>query len=166
MNTMKTGSPLYYIWMTLLLVLSGAATADSEATVASLLAQDKPPPGVAFEVVQGDPDGLNWAIPVIRGYIERLRTRYPEIPVAVISHGQEQFSLLRENTATFDEAHELARSFMSDLDVPVQVCGNHAGMYGHNADDYPDYVEVVDAAPRQIGRYREMGYKMVVVRRM
>jgi len=166
MKKMKIGRPLYCTWVIGLLMLSEAATADSDATVATLLLRDVPPSGVVFEVVQGDPDGLNRAIPVVRGYIEKLRARFPEIPVAVISHGQEQFSLLRENRQAFEETHALASSFLSELAVPVQVCGNHAGMYGHGAGDYPDYVEVVDAAPRQLRRYRELGYEVVVVRRI
>ena len=89
----------------------------------------------------------------------------PGLPVAVVSHGQEQFSLLRENEGTYENIHELARTFLTEQSVPVQVCGNHAGMYGHDADDYPDYVEVVDAAPREIRRFRDRGYAIVVVRR-
>ena len=83
----------------------------------------------------------------------------------MVSHGQEQFSLLRENESSYGDTHQLARAFLAEQSVPVQVCGNHAGMYGHRADAYPDYVEVVDAAPREIRRYREQGYEVVVVRR-
>jgi intracellular sulfur oxidation DsrE/DsrF family protein len=86
-------------------------------------------------------------------------------PRSRVSHGQEQFSLLRQNEATYGGVHDLARAFLREQGVPVQVCGNHAGMYGHRADAYPDYVDVVDAAPGEIRRYRERGYEVVVVGR-
>lgn len=143
---------------------AGGASADSDSALATVLGKQEPPAGVVFEVVQGDPDGLNWAIPRIRGYIDQLRRRFPDIPIAVISHGQEQFSLLQENSRANEATHSLAKAFLAEEETAIQVCGNHAGMYGHGADDYPDYVEVVDAAPRQVRRYKEKGYDVVVVR--
>lgn len=157
-------NPSYTVWMFLLCLLTGSASANPDA-ISSLLLKDDPPAGVVFEVVQGDPDGLNWAIPKIRGYIKQLRARFPDIPVAVISHGQEQFSLLQENSRANEETHALAKAFLAEEELPIQVCGNHAGMYGHRPDDYPDYVEVVDAAPRQVRRYRDEGYEVIVIRK-
>ena len=162
---MKFNTIFLSLWLALIGAFPAAAPGSSDSALASLLSKDDPPAGVVFEVVQGDPDGLNWAIPKINGYIKELRARFPGLPVAVVSHGQEQFSLLRENESTYGDTHELARGFLKEQSIPVQVCGNHAGMYGHRPDAYPDYVEVVDAAPRAIRRYREQGYEVVVVRR-
>ena len=83
--------------------------------------------------------------------------------MAVISHGYEQFSLLDENSAEFGNTHALAKDLLATENIPVQVCGNHAGMYGHNPDAYPDYVTVVDAAPKQIERYRDLGYVVIAM---
>lgn len=168
MNTITPGCPSVHCTILLaglLYLITATASAGTDALISEILAEIESPAGVLFEVVQGDPAGLNWAIPKIRSYIEQLRERFVDIPVAVISHGQEQFSLLSKNAQTNEIAHSLARDFLATVNLPIEVCGNHAGMYGLKDGDYPDYVEVVDAAPRRVRHYREMGYRVIVVRK-
>jgi intracellular sulfur oxidation DsrE/DsrF family protein len=153
------------ILMICLMFFFAGAFGSSNDPVSMLLELNDPPAGVLFEVAAADPEALNWAIPKIREHISTLRSRFPGIEVAVISHGHEQFSLLDENSTGYGDTHTLAKDLLATENIPVQVCGNHAGMYGHKPDAYPEYVTVVDAAPKQIKRYKDLGYVVVAISR-
>ena len=48
-------------------------------------------------------------------------------------------------------------------DVPVHVCETHAGWYGVEASDFPDYVDVAPTGPGQINLYKELGYTLILM---
>ncbi len=58
-------------------------------------AQDDAPFGVVFEIVEHDENALQWAIPAIDRYVRQLRKRFPDIGLAVVSHGREEFALMK-----------------------------------------------------------------------
>ncbi len=136
--------------------LAGAVTIDEIA------ARDRPPAGVVFEIVQGQADALDWAIPRVAADARRLRERFPGLPVAVVSHGFEQFALKRDGAAP--GLHRQVQDLVSD-DVPVHVCGTHASWYDVTAEDFPDYIDVAPSGPAQINAYRELGYELLIVTR-
>lgn len=129
-----------------------------------LLNSDQPPPGVVFEVAEGDDDALDWAIPRIRDYVARLRARHPDLEMAVVTHGKEQFALQRRNRDAHPETHQGVQSLLGEQ-VQVHVCGTHAGWYGVSAEDFPAYVDVAPAGPTQIRNYEELGWDRVRVER-
>ena len=147
------------ITLTTLLLLSTFSWAGS--AIEHLLSASTPPHGVVFEVVESDDDALEWAIPEIRNYVQRLRHRYPDIEIAVVAHGSEQFSLTRANAGIKAEIHKGVQSLVQDSSVPVHVCGTHAGWYGVTPEDFPEYVDVAPAGPAQIHQYEELGYELV-----
>jgi intracellular sulfur oxidation DsrE/DsrF family protein len=132
--------------------------------VDQLLGTDQRPVGVVFEVVQGQGDALDWAIPLIAEQVGRLRDRFPGLPVAVVSHGYEQFALHRQAAASRAGLHRQVQNLVND-DVPLHVCGTHASWYDVTGEDFPDYVDVAPSGPAQIDAYRELGYVLVVVTR-
>jgi intracellular sulfur oxidation DsrE/DsrF family protein len=139
---------------------TGAVEADY---VDALLAAGEAPAGVVFEVVSGDEDALGELLPVLKADIERLRTRFPDLPVAIVSHGTEQFSLTRENRKNDPELHAITEELVTDKAVDVHVCGAHAGWYDILPEDFPDYVDVAAAGPAQINDYRALGYVLIVL---
>ena len=138
----------------------GAVKADS---VESLLAATEAPAGVVFEVVSGDEDALGELLPVLKTDIERLRVRFPDLPVAIVSHGTEQFALTLDNRKNQPELHAITEELVSDKDVDVHVCGTHAGWYDVLPEDFPAYVDVAPAGPAQINDYRALGYVLIVL---
>lgn len=139
------------------------AHADSAKDIAGILARDEAPPGVVFEVVQSREGALEWAIPQVKDYAHALRTRFPRINIAVVSHGREQFSLLKENANKYAGLQDKVRSLTTDDDIPVHVCGTHASWYEKHPEDFPDYINIAPSGPAQIRSYRELGYMLVVL---
>lgn len=152
------------LWV-LLLLAAGAARASSDRELAELLAQARPPAGVVFEIVSADERALDWALPQVTGYAERLRARFPGVPIAVVTHGNEQFALRADSGARFAGLHEQVRSLRARQDAPVHICGAYADMRGVGPEAFPKYVDVAPSGPSQIRGYEELGYKRVRVTR-
>jgi intracellular sulfur oxidation DsrE/DsrF family protein len=144
------------------LLFCGLANADP---VEQLLARSTAPAGVVFEVVQGQRAALDWAVPLIGDYAQRLRQRFPGLPIAVVTHGAEQFALTRASAEATPALHGAVRQLVQADGIPVHVCGTHASWFDVSAEDFPDYVDVAPSAPAQIRAYRELGYELVVVSR-
>lgn len=132
-------------------------------TLNEVLALDNEPDGVVIEIVTGDAEGLGWALPRAQDYIKQLRARFPDMPVAVVTHGREQFALTRKNRTISETAHNNVRSLIKDSNVPVHVCGTYAGWRGLMQEDFPDYVNVSASGPAQINDYKAVGYLPVVI---
>ena len=92
-----------------------------------------------------------------RDNIQTLRKKFPQLPIALVSHGQEQFSLLSQHETKYAKTHSLTRQLVVD-DVEVHVCGTHASWYSFSEEDYPDFLDVAPAAPAQINDYIKLGY--------
>ena len=139
----------------------GALAAAPEGAVERVLAL-KAPPGVVFEVVEWDESALNTIVPQITGYAERLRARFPELPVAVVTHGSEQFSLMTSNQDNYSELHSQVRALTGEGNVDVHVCGNHASWRNKGTEDFPDYVDVASSAASKMSEYRALGYVVII----
>jgi intracellular sulfur oxidation DsrE/DsrF family protein len=139
--------------------------ADAQAQVNDLLARAEPPPGVVFEVAQRQESALEWALPEIKRHVEQLRKRFPNLKFAVVTHGKEEFALLRSKADEYSAVHTAVRTLTQDEDIPVHVCGTHASWFDKQPEDFPDYVDVAPAGPAQINDYRALGYERVMVRR-
>ena len=144
------------------LLLTCLQSAGANDDVDALLQRDEAPHGVVFEIVEGDESALHQLLPQVRGAIERLRDRFPQIEFALVSHGREEFALQREYRDENADIHRQVQSLVAD-DVPVHVCETHAGWYGVTAEDFPEYVNVAPTGPGQISLYRELGYELIIM---
>ena len=142
-----------------------AALPTTTAQVDDLLARAEAPPGVVFEVSTTDSNALRWALPQIQREAARLRGRFPGLPMAVVTHGREQFALQREHRSDNASVHRQVESLVADRDIPVHVCETFAEHNGVGAEQFPDYVDVAPEGPAQIRNYEELGYVRVRVRR-
>ncbi len=140
------------------LAQSARANPDVDRVVMAL----QPPPGVVFEVVTGDDRGLLVLFPEIETQIRRLQQRFPQLDIAIVSHGSEQFGLLANKMSAFAGLHERVVS-LKEESVPVHVCGTHASWRGNTQEDFPAYIDVVASAPAQINAYRELGYLVIEI---
>ncbi|MEW8549682.1 MAG: hypothetical protein AB2533_04420 [Candidatus Thiodiazotropha endolucinida] len=147
----------------LILLLSLSSLSMADAQVDRLLEADEEPVGVVFEIIEDDDDALGWALPKIERLSAQLRKRFPELPIAVVSHGREQFGLLADEAeGLMAPIHDKARQLRDD-DIDLHVCGVHAGWDGYTPEDYPAYVDVSPSGPAQIRDYRNLGFVLIVL---
>ncbi len=139
-----------------LLALAGEIDLDR------LLNAGTAPEGVVFEIVTGDEDALEWALPRVKRAIDRLRQRFPQLPIAVVTHGEEMFALETSVRDSYTGVHDTVRSLLAD-NVTVHACGTFAGWRGLAEEHFPDYVNLSAAGPAQINDYRALGYMVIVV---
>jgi intracellular sulfur oxidation DsrE/DsrF family protein len=151
---------LYLIFLSF---LSFMTLADTQ--VDHLLLTDVEPDGVVFEILEDDGDALGWALPLVTRLSIQLRERFPDLSIAVVTHGREQFALLSgEADGLLSAIHDDARQFES-ADIDLHVCGVHAGWDGYTPEDFPDYVDVSASGPAQINDYRSLGYEVIMLQR-
>ncbi|MET0069063.1 MAG: hypothetical protein ABW096_03430 [Candidatus Thiodiazotropha sp.] len=145
----------------LFLSLTNLALADPQ--VDRLLEADEEPAGVIFEIIEDDDDALGWALPKVARLSAKLRERFPELPIAVVSHGREQFGLLADEAdGLLAPIHANAKQLQSEA-IDLHVCGVHAGWDGYTPEDYPAYVDVSPSGPAQIRDYRNLGFVLIVL---
>lgn len=131
--------------------------------VDSILAEDQQPAGIVFEIVSGKSSLLGSLLTALKVDIERLHERFPGLPIAIVTHGLEQFDLTKKNRDKEALAHELVEQLVSTHNVDVHVCGTHAGWYGIDPEDFPDYVNVAAGGPTQIKNYQALGYELIIL---
>ncbi|MBT2969528.1 MAG: hypothetical protein B6D72_09030 [gamma proteobacterium symbiont of Ctena orbiculata] len=135
----------------------------ADPQVDRLLEAEEEPAGVVFEIIEDDDDALGWALPKVARLSTKLRARFPELPIAVVSHGREQFGLLADEAdGLLAPIHDKARQLQSE-DIDLHVCGVHAGWDGYTPEDYPAYVDVSPSGPAQIRDYRNLGFVLIVL---
>jgi len=157
---------LLLVWLKLmvLLALSGTAVA-APITLDALLKRQVAPPGVVFEIVDRDPGALDVALPWVKEAAERLKARFPGVPMALVTHGQEMFALQTGQRAGNQVAHKIVESLSRDEGIPVHVCETYAGRRGLAVEDFPAYVDVAPEGPAQIRNYEALDYMRLVVPR-
>jgi intracellular sulfur oxidation DsrE/DsrF family protein len=136
---------------------------DDQKQIDYILKMETPPLGVVFEIIEGSPNDLEWAIPRIVNFSKLLRDKFPNIAIAVVSHGKEQFGLMTSEAKEKTDIHKAVKSLSQEQDIPVHVCGTHASWYGKGEKDFPDYIDVTPAGPTQIANYEDMGYEKIIV---
>lgn len=152
-------TPVHYI-LICLVMLSSSAYAD---TFDYLIARDQRPEGVVIEIVSSDRMLLNTLLPELNADIQRLRNKYPDLPIAIVTHGQEQFMLTRNNRSEAEQAHGVVEQLAVKDDIEVHVCGTYASWFGVSENDFPEYVNVAPAGPVQINNYEELGYELITL---
>lgn len=158
----RTGFLLAALVLTGLLPVPGLA-ATPEKMVEFLLQAENPPDGVVFELLEGSIKDMDQAIARVQALVRKLRAKYPDLDIAVVSHGREEFALLSSNKDKYASSHTAVKQLLSD-NVPVHVCGTHASWRGKNPEDFPDYVDVVPQGPDQLNEYVNLGYDLIVIR--
>jgi intracellular sulfur oxidation DsrE/DsrF family protein len=144
--------------LSLLLLLVNVFTPVWAASpIDTVLQAEHAPAGVVFEIATGKSDSLNWALPQVKTYIAQLRTRFPALAIAVVTHGNEMFALQTKQAGSAAGVHSLTQQLVKD-GVALHVCGTYAGYKGLSEEDFPEYVNVAAAGPAQINDYVAVGY--------
>ncbi len=88
-------SSLRFLIFTLSL-LSGTVTWSSE--IDSIIAREQTPAGVVFEIVSEEDGLLGELLPSVKADIKKLRQRFPDLQIAIVSHGNELFALTKKKS--------------------------------------------------------------------
>ncbi|MDH5736006.1 MAG: DsrE family protein, partial [Gammaproteobacteria bacterium] len=128
-----------------------------------LLQTDDAPEGVVFEVINRDVLFLNWALPEIEKQSQRLRKKFPDLDIVVVSHGREMFALTSKNQSENPELKTQLDSLVSQQ-VPVYVCGTYAERRGIENSEFPENVKVAAEGPAQINDYIKLGYMHILMK--
>ena len=141
-----------------------AYASDAGVKMDDILNMQQEPAGVVFEIVTGKDDGLQWALPLTKKYIDQLKQRFPEMPIAIVTHGREQFALQKSKLGDNKKVHDLTQQLVKE-GVNLHVCGTYAGWKGLTEEDFPEYVNVSAAGPTQINDYIAVGYLKVKIKK-
>ena len=141
--------------------ISYAENATQE--VEQILNLEQAPEGIVFEIVTGAANSLEWALPQVQSHIKRLRARFPKLEIAVVTHGDEQFSLKTSNDKKYKKIHSLTQQLVQKENIPLHVCGTYAGWKGVSEEEFPDYVDVAAAGPATINDYISLGYTLIKI---
>jgi len=142
---------------------SFAVSASDKQEVDNILALEKAPVGVLFELIGSEngkylPEGLK----KVEAYKIQLESKFPGIKVAVVTHGAEQFELTKDNAKEQSKTHDIVKRITAES-VPVHVCSNHASWRGKTESDFPDYVLASSGAGSQMKEYQDQGYSRVTI---
>jgi len=141
-----------------------SVTASDKQEVDRILALEKAPVGVVFELIGREngkylPEGLK----KIEAYKIQLKRAFPDIKVAVVTHGAEQFELTKDNAIKQSKTHDIVKRITAE-DVPVHVCSTHASWRGKTENDFPGYVLASSGAGSQMQEYQDQGYTLVTIK--
>ena len=156
-------SLLLSIFSLFVLFSVNAGAASHQQQIESIISAKDRPEGVVFEIVSGDSAALREALPETKKAIDQLRQRFPELPIAIVTHGQEQFALQTANKNQFQKVHSLTESLVKDSGVNLHVCGTYADWHGVDAEEFARHVNVAPAGPAQINDYIALGYIKVLI---
>ncbi len=150
-----------FVFLLLTLCFTSPLLADAE--IEPLLQAKEEPAGVVFEILEDDDDALGWALPKVAKLSARLRERFPDLAIAVVTHGREQFALLADEAdGLLAEIHDNARQMRTDA-IDLHVCGTHASWDGYTPEDFPDYIDVSPSGPARIRDYQNLGFVLIVL---
>ncbi len=154
-----------FIFSMLLMGVSHSETEEvlPEQEEIDLVVIGEEPTGVLFVVMEQDEEALQWVLPRILHYTRQLKGVWKDLPIAVVSHGEEMFGLLAELSGLYPHVHKNLQLLVNQYGVAFHICGSFASMSDVAASEFPDYVDVVPFGPAQIADYRQLGFVLVSV---
>ncbi len=145
----------------LLLSISQLIAADfNNAQLAQLLAAKQAPDGVVFEIMAWENNSWDWAAPMLRSYVDQLHRKYPDLDIALISHGAELFDLAR-SAAMKDTPAIRQLASLSEEGVDIHVCGEYARRKRLGPQDFLEFVDVAVSGSAQLADYIKLGFEPI-----
>ncbi len=122
---------------------------------------DEEPEGIVFLVMEHDEEALYWVLPRVSRYAQQLREKWSDLPIIVLSHGDEMLSLVDEFKNLNEKLHLSIKALARDYDVTFQVCGSYASFSDVDESEFPAHIDVVPSAPAEISNYKQMEYQFI-----
>jgi intracellular sulfur oxidation DsrE/DsrF family protein len=144
--------------------MHGATQAEEypeKPDILDIVNDTSPPSGVIFVIKEYDVDALEWVLPRVEHYLFLLHKKLPELPVAMMSHGDELIAASTTHKAKYPSMHKLLLKLTKKDGLVFHICNTAARMNGLSESDFPDYVNVVPFGPAQVEDYLAIGYQLV-----
>jgi intracellular sulfur oxidation DsrE/DsrF family protein len=152
---------LILLAVTLMFPVTQLAAAEFRNTkLEHLLTDSQQPEGVVFEIMVWEDDSWDWAAPMLKYYVERLRHKYAGLDIALISHGAELFDLTQR--AGLENGPAIRQ--LADLEaagVEIYVDGEYARWKRLEQRDFLDFVEVAASGSALLADFVELGYAAI-----
>ena len=136
---------------------------DANKQVENIVFSNQAPAGIIFEIVTGSADSLEWALPETQKLIKKLRSRFPKLEIAIVTHGNEQFALKTSNSVKHKKVHSLTQQLVQKDNIQLHVCGTYAAWKNVSEEEFPEYVDVTAAGPATINDYISLGYILIKI---
>jgi len=139
-------------------VISTFGLFSKASQIEDILTLNEEPPGVVFELIESTGYAWTWAAPKIRSYVSQLREKFPNIDLAIVSHGREQFSLTKKSTSSITEEVSILQNINKQDSVDISVCGSHSLWFNVSRENYLPFINVAESGPALINDYKNLGY--------
>ena len=139
-------------------VISTLGLFSKASQIEDILTLKEEPPGVVFELIESTGYAWTWAAPKIRNYVSQLREKFPNIDLAIVSHGREQFSLTKKSTTLIVEEVSILKDMNKKDSVDISVCGTHSQWLNVSKENYLPFINVAESGPALINDYKNLGY--------
>ena len=97
---------LFYLLLT--------ATHVNAESLDDILALEESPTGVVIEIIKADGEALYEHLVKIRAVSDTIRRKFPNLPIAVVSHGYEQFALTSRNAVKYSALHDDVKNLVEN----------------------------------------------------
>ena len=125
-----------------------------------LISANIEPEGVVFELAAYESNAWNWASPKVDQLSKQLKDKYPNVDIAIISHGNEQFQLTSKNLAKNQYPVSLLDNLAKN-GADIHVCGVNSSWNNVSHDSYIDIVQVAVSGPAKVNDYIKLGYQHI-----
>lgn len=133
--------------------------------VKTMLESSEPPEGVVFDIETLDENALTELAPYVREQIRLVKQRYPDVDIAVVSHGAEEFALQKGAAKQHADLHSMF-SQLSGQDVSIHVCGAVGGLKKLTQEDFPEFVSYSESGMAQINDYKALDYTIIGIKQL
>ncbi len=141
--------------------LAHAEELPEASDIREIVTADTPPAGIIFTLREYEDDALEWVLPRVASYLTTIHKKFPDLPVAMLSHGDELMAASTDQIPEFRSMHRLLRQLIDEQGLVFHICESAASMNGLDEADFPDYVSVVPYGPAQVENYLALGYQLV-----
>ena len=131
--------------------------------IEDILTLKEEPPGVVFELIESTGYAWTWAAPKIRGYVLQLREKFPNIDLAIVSHGREQFALTKKSASSIVEEVSILKDMNKKDSVDINICGTHSQWLNVSRENYLPFINVAESGPALINDYKNLGFIVVLL---
>lgn len=127
-------------------------------TVSEMIRNANKIEGVVFVAYDYDESSLMDTLPRLLYYASLIKKNNADLPIAVVSHGDEMLSLTLDNVDEYPDIHKNLIILVNHFQIIFHICGSFARMNNLDDGDFPDYIDVVPFGPSQISDYESLGF--------
>jgi len=142
-------------------VINKPSELPEQEEINKILHSNKKIEGIVFVIYEYDETALTTIMPRLLYYVSLIKKKYKNMPLAVVSHGDEMLSLTIDNIVFYLDVHKDLKTLVNNFNVDFHVCGSFARLNDLDDLDFPPYVDMVPFGPEQINDYEALDFKRI-----